>query len=557
MLDQIFVTVTNMSITASIVVVVIMGVRLVLRQKLPKLFSYALWSIVLIRLLIPYSFSSPISILNIMPEISQPSMDVRTIQYLPKFAESPPGVTKESVQNEAMKDSVSMSTTLGFADIIGQAALNLSVIWLGGFVLLFGFCSITYLQTINQLKTSIKYSDTGLILELLDKVGIKREIGIYTSDMIHSPVVCGVVKSRLILPVTLVEGSDKTILQHMIVHELVHIKRLDSITNAISVLALCIHWFNPIVWISFLLSRKDMEMSCDERVLSIIGGHIRIGYARSLLSLAVKQNNLLNGGVLAFGESNIKSRIKSIMRYKKPAFRAGIASVVILGFLGAVLISNPFVTTGTDMEIDLSALEKNPLIENWTNYQDIPDYLINSVIAIEDENFRKHSGIDWIKASSVLIQMIIPPSESSISGGATITQQLVKNIAGDQDRNVQRKKREVKRAIALEKKYTKEQILEGYLNTIYFGNQTVGVENAANYYFGKRLKELSLSESASLAAVIDRPNYDNPVDNPENNKSKRDVIIDKMFHLKMITAEEKQQALAENPEVNGKKATPQ
>lgn len=547
MLDNIFTTVINMGITASIAAVVIMGVRLILRQKLPKLFSYALWAIVLVRLLVPYSFSSPLSLFNIMPVITSPEITQRPddIRNSPQFDASSPSVAEGNSFNDNRQDSLSNSTTLQFSDIARPAMPALSVIWIIGFILLFGFCIITYLRTISKLRTATKYHDITLLSGFMLKLGLKREIEIYTSDMIHSPVVCGVIKPRLILPVSIIESSDETILQHIVVHELVHIKRRDYITNAISIFALCIHWFNPIIWISFLLSRKDMEMSCDEKVLSILGTDMRNSYAGSLLNLAVKQNNLLNGGVLAFGESSIKGRIKSIMRYKKPAFWAVSVSAVILVLLCVVMISNPYINASNDIAIDRSSLVEDKPIENWIDYKDMPEYLINSVIAAEDERFRNHNGIDWISTSSAFIQMI-NPLDKSLSGGSTITQQLVKNITGDNVHAMQRKKREMERAIALEKNYTKEQIMEAYLNIVYLGHHTVGVKDAANYYFGKDIKELSLSESASVAAIIAAPSHYNPLDNPENNRLKRDAIINKMFDLKMITEEERQQALSES-----------
>ncbi len=134
---------------------------------------------------------------------------------------------------------------------------------------------------------------------------------VYCSDKIDTPILCGIIKPRIILPST-IEFEDHE-LDYIIQHEKIHIKRLDYMIKPLSLIILCVHWFNPLVWLSFILAHKDMELSCDERVMADTKEVIPKDYANSLLNISIKQNNLFNSGLLAFGEKNIQSRVKSAL----------------------------------------------------------------------------------------------------------------------------------------------------------------------------------------------------------------------------------------------------
>ena len=171
-------------------------------------------------------------------------------------------------------------------------------------------------------------------------MGLKRNIEMYASDKISTPIVFGLIRPKIILPVNTAENSNESELRYIVTHELVHIKRFDNIIKILWVISLSIYWFNPIIWLGFIISQKDMEMSCDEKVLTLNNGDIRSEYASSLINLAAKQNILFNGGILAFGESNIKERIKRIMKFRKPRFTIVIITVVLLSVIGSSLLTN-------------------------------------------------------------------------------------------------------------------------------------------------------------------------------------------------------------------------
>ena len=179
----------------------------------------------------------------------------------------------------------------------------------------------------------------------------------------------------------------------------------------------------------------------------------------------------------------------------------------------------------------------------WVNHEQIPKDLIHAFIAIEDERFESHKGVDWRRTFGAVINLIKP--FSSNFGGSTITQQLVKNITEENDVTIQRKVLEILRALNLERQLTKDQIMEMYLNTINLSQGCYGVSSAAYVYFGKEVNELSLAECASLAGITNSPTYYDPFQNPDNNKARQELILEKMLELGHISEEEYEEAVAE------------
>ncbi len=179
---------------------------------------------------------------------------------------------------------------------------------------------------------------------------------------------------------------------------------------------------------------------------------------------------------------------------------------------------------------------------NDPEYEGIPQMLCNAFIAVEDKRFETHYGVDWKRTTGAVINEFIPFSSTRF-GGSTITQQLVKNLTGDDEKSKMRKVREIMRAKYLESKYTKDVILECYLNTIAMGHGTYGVEVAANYYFDKSVKDLTIAECATLAAITKSPTYFAPDTNPEKNKERRLTVLALMKEQGYITEEEYTEAV--------------
>ncbi|MBQ8026099.1 MAG: transglycosylase domain-containing protein, partial [Oscillospiraceae bacterium] len=168
----------------------------------------------------------------------------------------------------------------------------------------------------------------------------------------------------------------------------------------------------------------------------------------------------------------------------------------------------------------------------WVDYDDIPKYLEQALIAIEDKRFYQHKGVDWYRTSGAFIEMFARMETGY--GGSTITQQLIKNLTGRDQVTIQRKLSEIFGALELEKKYDKQEILEWYLNAVYFGEGCYGVQAAAQTYFGKDVKDLTLAECASIVGITNKPTYYDPFYNEQNNKDRQETILREMYEQEYI-----------------------
>ena len=180
----------------------------------------------------------------------------------------------------------------------------------------------------------------------------------------------------------------------------------------------------------------------------------------------------------------------------------------------------------------------------WVDLTDIPKYMQDAAVAIEDERFWKHNGVDWKRTFAAVFNLMTGGSGGRF-GASTIPQQVVKNVTGDDDYSMMRKLEEILRALNLSKKYSREEILEFYLNTAHFGQNTNGVQAAAKVYFDKDVSELSLAECASIIGITQYPSKYNPFLHEDYNKERQEVVLGKMRELGWITEEEYTAAVAE------------
>lgn len=179
----------------------------------------------------------------------------------------------------------------------------------------------------------------------------------------------------------------------------------------------------------------------------------------------------------------------------------------------------------------------------WVDYQDIPKTMIDAQVAIEDKRFWDHSGVDWYRTTGAVLSLVSGKAEY---GGSTITQQLIKNITDDNEVSITRKLREIIRALKLEKEYTKDEIIEAYLNVVNFGSGCRGVQSAANLYFNKDIQDCSIAECAAIAGITQNPVAYDPLNYPENNKERRETVIQAMYDQEKITKEQYDQAMQES-----------
>ena len=189
--------------------------------------------------------------------------------------------------------------------------------------------------------------------------------------------------------------------------------------------------------------------------------------------------------------------------------------------------------------VNLSGKEKRV----WVDYEDIPWYMEKALVAIEDKRFYDHKGVDWYRTAGAFVEMFARMQTSY--GGSTITQQLIKNLTGENEITIQRKLTEIFGALELEKKYDKREIMEWYLNAVYFGEGCFGVQTAAQTYFGKDVKDLSMAECAAIVGITNLPTYYDPFYNEENNKKRQETILWEMYDQGFIDHGQYEQAKSE------------
>ena len=307
--------VLNMSLTASVIIGCVLLARLALRRA-PRIFSYALWAVVLFRLLCPVSLSTEFSLLGLLDTPTQGSGQHTTaVEYVPYDVAHTPELEVQLPVPPAVNDAVNTAlpqehAALGADPLEGPLAIA-TLIWLAVMLAMAAYSVVSLLRLRRQLVGAVPL-----------------EGNVWLADHIRSPFVLGLLRPRIYLPSSLPERERAYIL----LHEQHHIRRLDHVVKLLAFLALCIHWFNPLVWVSFVLLERDMEMSCDEAVLKRLGADIRADYSASLLSLATGRR-IIAGTPLAFGEGNTRSRVQNVLRWRKP--RQGL---VLLAAAACVLV---------------------------------------------------------------------------------------------------------------------------------------------------------------------------------------------------------------------------
>lgn len=273
-----------------------------------------------------------------------------------------------------------------------------------------------------------------------------------------------------------------------------------------------------------------------------------------------------DSGINEKSESGAKRFFKGLCKFLLTAFTICFVALFIAGISLSIYI---FTLASEPTGIDLKAKSLNQTsfiyikddetgefkeyqtlysTENriWVDNQDIPQAMKDAVVAIEDKRFYEHNGVDWARTLSAVVNLA---TGEDTYGGSTITQQLIKNITDDNEVSINRKLREICKALKLEDEYTKDQILEAYLNVVNFGNNCQGVESAAQLYFDKSIKDCSIAECAAIAGITQNPSLWNPLVYPDNNKQRREIVINEMYDQGKITKSEYDNAMKESADM--------
>jgi len=306
-----------MSFTGSIVILVVLLARILMRQ-MPRIFSYLLWGVVLLRLLCPVSFHTRLSVMRFVDVLEetgeQSGYGIEDFTHNHNALLPVPGI-KDSGHVQKLADNGQPGT-----DNLAETFLYWgTVIWLAGAAAILIYNTVSLVRLRRKLAGAVRLRDN-----------------IYLADYIPSAFVFGVLRPVIYLPAVL-SGIEQ---EYIIMHEQVHIRRKDYLVKVLALIALGIHWFNPFVWLACRLADKDMEMSCDEAVMRKINRDIRAEYSASLLRLATGRRSL-SGTFPAFGQGEIKDRIKHVLRYKKPTIAAILAAAIITGITVVFAGSEP------------------------------------------------------------------------------------------------------------------------------------------------------------------------------------------------------------------------
>ena len=310
-MNEFFLKIINMSISASWLIFAVLILRLVLK-KAPKWVNVLLWGIVAIRLICPFSFESALSLIpsaETFPKkiISGPSFDVQS------------GITPvDNRINDYLGDRYFEGVTVPANN--GNTIMTiLTIVWTIGILLLVAYTVISYWRLHREIDTAVRYKDN-----------------IFQSENVSSPFVLGLIKPRIYLPFKL-DGQD---MEHVVAHEQAHIRRKAHWWKPLGFLLLTIHWFNPLMWLAYVLLCRDIELACDEKVIKGLSNEQRADYTQALVACSVNRR-MIAACPLTFGEVGVKERVKSVMNYKKPAFWVIIIAVIVCVGVAVCFLTNP------------------------------------------------------------------------------------------------------------------------------------------------------------------------------------------------------------------------
>lgn len=337
-MSELFLEIVNRSIAASWIVIAVLILRFCLK-KAPKWVNVLLWGIVAVRLIFPFSIESALSLIPSAETVS-PSIMMETA---PSVQTGVPAL--DQVINPVIDHSLSPAPGAS-ANPLQIWIPVLTVIWLLGVAALFLYSAVSYRRLRRRVREAVILRDN-----------------IYQSENAGSPFVLGIIQPKIYLPYSVDSGA----LAYVIAHEQAHIRRGDHWWKPLAFLLLTVHWFNPLLWLSYILLCRDIELACDERVIREMGNEQRADYTHALVSCSVSRRSIA-ACPLAFGEVGVKTRVKSVMNYKKPAFWIILASALICAAAAVCFLTNPkteqIPPSGGDNVSDMGPAQ----VEKWFDY---------------------------------------------------------------------------------------------------------------------------------------------------------------------------------------------
>lgn len=342
-MSELFLEIVNRSIAASWIVIAVLILRFCLK-KAPKWVNVLLWGIVAVRLIFPFSIESALSLIPSAETVS-PSIMMETA---PSVQTGVPAL--DQVINPVIDHSLSPAPGAS-ANPLQIWISVMAAVWLAGAAALLLYSAISYWRLRRRVCEAVILRDN-----------------IYQSENVCSPFVLGIIRPKIYLPYHM----DKREMDHVIAHEQTHIRRRDHWWKPLGFLLLTVHWFNPLLWLGYILLCRDIELACDERVIREMGNEQRADYTHALVSCSVSRRSIA-ACPLAFGEVGVKTRVKSVMNYKKPAFWIILASALICAAAAVCFLTNPkteqIPPSGGDNVSDMGPAQ----VEKWFDYLEKPE----------------------------------------------------------------------------------------------------------------------------------------------------------------------------------------
>jgi beta-lactamase regulating signal transducer with metallopeptidase domain len=333
-MDRVFLTILNMSLTGSFVIVIICLARLPLKN-VPKIISYCLWAAAGFRLVFPFSIEGMFSLIPFKSQVIPPDIATRQVPQINSGVEIIDNFVSGALPVAASQSS---ANPLQIWTAVG------AVLWLIGIAVMLFYGVASYLSVRGRMRKSVYLSQN-----------------VFEAENIESPFVLGLITPKIYIP----SGLSLKEREYILLHEQTHVRRHDHIIKLASYLILCLYWFNPLAWVAFFLMGVDMEMSCDERVLKELGGEIKKDYSMSLLSLAMDRQ-VVSGSPLAFGEDGVKRRIQNVLTFKTQSrtvivLAVAFVTVLSLGLMvsrsGSGDLNNPdYATSGSAANANANAI---------------------------------------------------------------------------------------------------------------------------------------------------------------------------------------------------------
>lgn len=355
----------NMSSSAAMLVVMIVIIRALVMNKLPKKTFIVLWGVALYRLLIPFSLPSPFSIYTMEKRIQTAFTEMPSMPRFPYAMMKP---SEMGIINTTFNEPIAVGASSEFSI---TPMLLLTMVWFAGTVACGLFFIVAHLRCRREYKAALPIEDEFIRVWLEDH-SIKRPIKIRQSDKISAPLTYGILKPVILLPKA-IDWENTTELGYVLMHEFVHVKRFDLLMKWLLVIALCVHWFNPFVWLMYTLANRDLELSCDEAVVLSFGETAKSSYALTLIGWEEKRSRLspLSNH---FSKNATEERIKAMMKIKKTSFkRKVLAFILVLGMVTTFATTATSATTAGDGEKPASSKSEENL-SGFDDYTTVLEY---------------------------------------------------------------------------------------------------------------------------------------------------------------------------------------